>query len=218
MNEVVAELAKKYPAGLFLQVEAEEQPDIAESFDIEAVPAFIILRGHTLLARISGADASALTKAVEKHVATPSYKPQSHTDQKAAPPPSSASPAEADGNAETPEELEKRLQALMNQRKVVLFMKGTPDAPRCGFSKKISTLLKEQNVDFAHFDILTDENVRQGTQSLISPKQSILILAGLKKLNDWPTFPQLIVKGELVGGLDIVQEMVDNGELKEAVA
>lgn len=106
---------------------------------------------------------------MEKHVAAPSYKPQSHTDQKVAPPPISSSTTEEDGNEETPEELEKRLHALMNQSKVVLFMKGTPDVPRCGFSRKISALLTEQNVDFTHFDILLDENVRQGVQSLISP-------------------------------------------------
>jgi len=93
------------------------------------------------------------------------------------------------------------MRALMNQSKVVLFMKGNPETPRCGFSRRISALLKDQNVEFAHFDILTDENVRQG----------------LKTLNDWPTFPQLIVNGELVGGLDIVQEMVENGEFAELV-
>lgn len=81
-------------------------------------------------------------------------------------------------------------------------MKGSPDAPRCGFSRKIVNLLNEQGVQFASFDILQDEAVRQG----------------LKELNDWPTFPQLIVNGEFVGGLDIVKEMVDNGEFKEIVA
>ena len=89
----------------------------------------------------------------------------------------------------------------MHQSRVVLFMKGSPDAPRCGFSRKIVGLLKEHEVEFSHFDILTDEKVR----------------AGLKILNDWPTFPQLIVNGEFVGGLDIVQEMVENGEFDEVV-
>nr|GAT49888.1 glutaredoxin [Mycena chlorophos] len=183
MNAVVAELAKKHPTLLVLNVEAEEQADIAESFDIEAVPSFVVLRGHTLLARIAGADAPALTQAVAKHLAPP--------------PAPAAAPAKTTAPTnETPEELEKRMRGLMNQRRVVLFMKGTPDEPRCGFSRKISGLLRDHSVDFAHFDILSDEDVRQG----------------LKKLNDWPTFPQLIVNGELVGGLDIVQEMVENGE------
>ncbi|KAK0470361.1 glutaredoxin, partial [Desarmillaria tabescens] len=197
MNEVVFELSKKYPAVLFLQVEAESQPDIAESFDIDAVPSFVILRGHTLLDRISGANAQALTTAIAKHAASPSINPLSKTD---------LAPAKAadivSEKKETPEELEKRMRGLMKQSKVVLFMKGSPDAPRCGFSRKITGLLKDQNVEFTHFDILSDEDVRQG----------------LKRLNDWPTFPQLIIKGEFVGGLDIVQEMIDNGEFAEAIA
>ncbi|KAF6756887.1 thioredoxin [Ephemerocybe angulata] len=197
MNQVFQELAKKYPAALFLQVEAESQSDIAESFDVEAVPFFILLRGHTLLDRISGADASALTQAVAKHVSAPPYTPLSQTSQAPAKPPADfATPAAED---ETPEALEKRCRDLMNQSDVVLFMKGSPETPRCGFSRKIVGLLKDANVEFTSFDILTDEGVRQG----------------LKKLNDWPTFPQLIVKGELVGGLDIVQEMINSGELAQ---
>ncbi|KAJ2965462.1 hypothetical protein NUW54_g14111 [Trametes sanguinea] len=90
----------------------------------------------------------------------------------------------------------------MNQSKVVLFMKGSPDQPRCGFSRRIVDLLRSQGVEFSSFDILSDESVRQG----------------LKVLNNWPTFPQLIINGEFVGGLDVVKEMVDNGELKEMLA
>ena len=119
--------------------------------------------------------------------------PQSHTDQAPA-----AAPDVAE-KTESQEELARRLHSLMQQSKVVLFMKGVPDAPRCGFSRRIVGLLREQGVQFSSFDILQDESVRQG----------------LKVLNDWPTFPQLIVKGEFVGGLDVVKEMVDNGELKE---
>ncbi|KAJ6543558.1 glutaredoxin [Mycena vulgaris] len=194
MNAVVAELAKKHPGILALNVEAEEQADIAESFDIEAVPSFVILRGHTLLARIAGADAPALTQAIATHASgpVPTYAPKSRTD--AAPP-----TAQNGGAGETPEELDARLRRLMTQSQVVLFMKGNPAEPRCGFSRKIAALLKEQRVEFTTFDILEDEDVRQG----------------LKKLNDWPTFPQLIVNGELVGGLDIVQEMVESGEFAE---
>ncbi|KAF4613779.1 hypothetical protein D9613_008146 [Agrocybe pediades] len=201
MNEVAKELSKKYPAALFLQVEAETQSEISESFDIEAVPSFVILRGHLLLQRIAGADAPALTQAVAKHATAPVYSPLSKTDNAPAKAPTVV-PGVQEEDEESPEQLNERLRKLMNQSKVVLFMKGTPEAPRCGFSRRISALLKDQSVDFAHFDILSDEKVRQG----------------LKVLNDWPTFPQLIVNGELVGGLDIVQEMVDTGEFKELVA
>jgi hypothetical protein len=181
MNDVVAELAKKHPGILALNVEAEEQADIAESFEIEAVPSFVVLRvrllvaprnfryifsiqGHTLLARIAGADAPALTQAIATHAAgpIPTYAPKSYTN--AAPP-----TAQNGGAVETPEELDARLRQLMNQTKVVLFMKGNPEEPRCGFSRKISTLLKEQGVQFSHFDILQDEDVRQGALLFISP-------------------------------------------------
>ncbi|KAI0692460.1 glutaredoxin [Cerioporus squamosus] len=192
MNEVVLELAKKYPQILVLQVEAETQADIAESFEVEAVPTFVILRGHTLLGRISGADAPALTKAIAEHTRAPSsISPQSHTDR--------APAAPSDITSGPSEKTEEELRALMNRERVMLFMKGSPDAPRCGFSRRIVALLRDQGVEFGSFDILQDEGVR----------------AGLKVLNNWPTFPQLVIKGEFVGGLDVVTEMVENGELKE---
>ncbi|KAJ3740650.1 glutaredoxin [Lentinula detonsa] len=197
MNAVTIELAKKYPSILFLQIEAETQADIAESFDIESVPSLILLRGHTLLQRITGADAPALTSAVARFATGSSVNPQSKTDL----PPVKASDTVVE-KEDPSEDLESRMTRLMNQSQVVLFMKGSPDAPRCGFSRRICGLLRDQKVEFTHFDILSDENVRQG----------------LKKRNDWPTFPQLIINGEFVGGLDIVQEMVENGELTEALA
>ncbi|KAI9032152.1 thioredoxin-like protein [Hyaloraphidium curvatum] len=97
---------------------------------------------------------------------------------------------------------EQKLKALVSKEPVMCFIKGTPEAPRCGFSRQIVTILKEQGVEFGYFDILEDEEVR----------------AGLKQLFDWPTFPQLYVKGELIGGLDIVKEMVASGEFKDVVA
>ncbi|KAJ4468655.1 thioredoxin [Lentinula edodes] len=197
MNAVTVELANKYPSVLFLQIEAEVQSDISESFDIESVPSLILLRGHTLLQRISGADAPALTTAVAKFASSPSINPLSRTDLL----PAKASNAVIEV-ADPSEDLESRMTRLMNQSKVVLFMKGSPDAPRCGFSRRMTGLLRDQKVDFTHFDILSDEGVRQG----------------LKKRNDWPTFPQLIINGEFVGGLDIVQEMVENGEFVETLA
>ncbi|KAI9456790.1 glutaredoxin [Russula earlei] len=196
MAEVVTELSRKYPKLLSLQIEAESHNDISESFDIESVPSFIVLRGHTLLGRIVGADARALSETLAKHLtSSESTTPLSHSDRSPAPP-------LAAEKTETPEELESRLRQLMNSSKVVLFMKGSPDGPRCGFSRKICGLLRDNHIAYSHFDILTDESVRQG----------------LKKLNDWPTYPQLIVKGEFVGGLDIVQEMASNGELQELVS
>lgn len=77
---------------------------------------------------------------------------------------------------ETPEKLEERLRRLMTRSNVVLFMKGSPDEPRCGFSRKICGLLRDNNIEFSHFDILTDESVRQGE----SVSSRLLVLRGLK--------------------------------------
>ena len=101
-------------------------------------------------------------------------------------------------------DLNGRIKALLDSTPVLLFMKGSPEEPRCGFSRKIVGLLQTGGVNFEHFDILGDEEIRQG----------------LKKYSDWPTYPQLYVKSKLVGGLDIVSEMAedaDDGELAEAL-
>lgn len=96
--------------------------------------------------------------------------------------------------------LDERLDALIAQRRVMLFMKGTPDEPRCGFSAKVVQALRASGcTDFGSFDILSDEDVRQG----------------LKKKSNWPTFPQLYCQGELVGGCDIILEMEQDGSLKD---
>lgn len=179
------------------------------------MPSFVLLRGHTLLSRISGANASALSAAVATHVApTKSSGTGSVSKTSAAPRAASdvyeagstrngaaayAEEEEEDVVPETEEEIFARCKKLMEQSKVMLFMKGDPDTPRCGFSQKTVNLLRQEKVDFGHYDILKDENVRQG----------------LKKLNEWPTFPQIIVNGELIGGLDILKESIESGEFNE---
>ncbi|MBA0695395.1 hypothetical protein Goari_002022, partial [Gossypium aridum] len=100
------------------------------------------------------------------------------------------------------ETLEDHLKSLISSSPVMLFMKGTPDNPRCGFSSKVVNALKEEGIDFGSFDILTNDEVRQG----------------LKVFSNWPTFPQLYYKGELIGGCDIVLELRNNGELKATLS
>lgn len=180
MNQVVSELAAKYPQAMFLQVEAESQPDVSESFDVESVPTFVLLRGHTLLSRVSGANASALAAALASHAGSGngassgsvSNAPSSSTTSqpRAAP---STYPGAVQGSidshslhqppeSETQEELFERCKKLMSSNKVMLFMKGNPDQPKCGFSQKTVGLLKGEGVAFGTFDILQDEAVRQG--------------------------------------------------------
>lgn len=97
------------------------------------------------------------------------------------------------------EAIKKKIENLINSEKVFLFMKGTPIDPQCGFSKKVSEILQNMNIDFGSCNILEDENTRQG----------------IKEYSNWPTIPQLFVEGKFVGGCDIVEQMNDSGELKE---
>lgn len=92
------------------------------------------------------------------------------------------------------DDLEARLTQLTNAAPAMLFMKGTPSAPQCGFSRQLVSILRENNVRYGFFNILADDEVRQG----------------LKEFSEWPTFPQLYLKGELVGGLDIVKEELES--------
>ena len=85
----------------------------------------------------------------------------------------------------------------IESNEVCLFMKGTPDAPQCGFSMAVTNILKILEVNFKSVDVLANQNVREG----------------IKVYSDWPTIPQLYVKNEFIGGCDIVKEMYENGEL-----
>ena len=86
----------------------------------------------------------------------------------------------------------------IDNNEICLFMKGTPDAPQCGFSMAVSNMLKILEVKFKGVNVLEDEKLRQG----------------VKTFSDWPTIPQLYIKKEFIGGCDIVKEMFENGELK----
>ena len=96
-------------------------------------------------------------------------------------------------------EINEQIKKLIGENDICLFLKGTPDAPQCGFSMAVSNVLKHLNVKFKGINILEDEHLRKG----------------IKEFSDWPTIPQLYVKGEFVGGCDIVKEMFEKGELKK---
>jgi Grx4 family monothiol glutaredoxin len=95
--------------------------------------------------------------------------------------------------------LEERVGGLIKQSRVMLFMKGLPSAPKCGFSRTIVEILDKLDCEYDSFNILEDDVVRQE----------------LKRIANWPTYPMLFCDGELVGGLDVVKEMNEAGELKE---
>ena len=94
-------------------------------------------------------------------------------------------------------EIKDKINNAINENDICLFMKGTPDSPQCGFSMAVTNILKHLNVKFKGINVLEDENLRQG----------------IKEFSDWPTIPQLYIKGEFIGGCDIVKEMFENGEL-----
>ncbi|KAH0545039.1 hypothetical protein FGG08_000810 [Glutinoglossum americanum] len=228
MSSVLSALAASYPPASpplisFFSINAEELPDISEEYDVSAVPFLVLLRDKKVLETLSGSDAAKLRDAVERHAG----KGTSTAAKAALPPlqkvetptatdtigvaatagqhnqvPSDGGPAttlastSATGDAGSTGEnsLHSRLTSLVSAAPVMLFMKGTPSTPQCGFSRQVVALLRAHEVRYGFFNILADDEVRQG----------------LKTFADWPTFPQLWVAGELVGGLDIVKEEFEN--------
>lgn len=137
------------------------------------MPTFVLVRdGHETF-RVNGAKPEELVTAVEKGLVQ-----------------------------EGPEDLKTRLQALINRHRFMIFIKGTPQAPRCGFTRQLLALLDTHAIKYDYFDILQDEAIRQG----------------LKEFSDWPTYPQIYFEGELVGGLDILKEMAETGQLAQLAA
>lgn len=177
MNEVMAELAKEYANTTFVKLEAEAVPEVSEKYEIASVPTFLFFKAGEKVDRLDGAHAPELTKKVQSLSV-------------------SGGPGGAAGRSTN--DLNQRLKKLINAASCMVFMKGTAQEPRCGFSRQLVELLKGRNIQFSTFDILSDEEVRQG----------------LKTYSNWPTYPQLYVDGELVGGLDIVKELAESGELE----
>lgn len=99
-------------------------------------------------------------------------------------------------------DIKDKIQQQLSSAKIVLYMKGSPQLPQCGFSAKVTQLLGACGAQFNSYDVLSDAELRQG----------------LKEYSHWPTFPQLYINGQLVGGCDIVSELYQQGELQKLVA
>eukprot|EP00873_Tetraselmis_striata_P011990 jgi/Tetstr1/432254/TSEL_002289.t1 len=188
MDMVLEELAKEHSGMKFVRVEAEEVYDVSEKYNVASVPYVVFLKNGKQVDTLDGADVPALVGKV-KQLAGGSVAPA------AAP----ATVAPAPGSTQ---DVTARIKALLAAPGVLLFMKGNAEEARCGFSRRVVDALQATGVPFRTFDILGDEEVRQG----------------LKTYSDWPTFPQLYVNGELLGGCDIVEEMSADGSLKEALS
>ena len=100
------------------------------------------------------------------------------------------------------EEVKNKIENNIQKNDVCLFMKGTPDEPQCGFSMAVSNVLKHLEIKFTGINILEDSDLRDG----------------IKVYSEWPTIPQLYIKGEFIGGCDIVKEMFENGELQKILS
>ncbi|KAM7350014.1 glutaredoxin 3 [Cochliomyia hominivorax] len=174
VQDVLEDLSKLLGDKLaFVKIAAEDFPEVAMKHQIDAVPTVIIFAKNTAIDRVDGVDIASLTAKCKKlGAATVSEQP-----------------------------LEERLKALINKAPLMIFMKGDRDAPRCGFSKQLIAIVNELGLPYETFDILTDEEVRQG----------------LKTYSDWPTYPQVYVKGDLIGGLDIIKELKANNELEQTL-
>lgn len=178
MSLVFQTLSQRYHEKLcFALLEAETLPVISSKLHVSVVPTFVGIRSGSVVWKLEGANPPELGKIVKKFAENPNE----------------FSPLEV---TPAPTDINDRLRALVSSAPVMLFMKGTPEAPRCGFSRKTVEILQRNDVPFSFFDILQDDDVR----------------AGLKKLYDWPTYPQLYVNGQLIGGYDIVNEIASGGE------
>ena len=99
------------------------------------------------------------------------------------------------------EDIKNQIETLIKSKEIFLFMKGTKDQPMCGFSAQVVHLLNKHKVDFDSFNVMNDWDIREG----------------IKEYSQWPTIPQLYIKGEFIGGCDIVKEMHEAGEMQEII-
>ena len=174
LHEIFNALSMKYSQISFYSVEVEQVPEISESLDLSVVPSFLTFVGVNNISKLEGADPSGLNKLI---------KSLNDLDLELI-------------NYNATSVLNDKLSKLVNTASVMVFVKGTLASPKCGFSRQIMDILKKHEIPFASFDILSDDEVRQG----------------LKVFSDWPTYPQLYVHGKLIGGLDIVKEIDSSGE------
>ena len=187
LQAILSALAGTAPDIFFAKIDAEEVSDLSDEYQVTMVPTIILWNNGKVVEKIEGGvDASQLTQAVQRLIsATESTGTVAKTSTTT--------------TADPEKQLTERLDRLIKSDTVMLFMKGVPSAPRCGFSRQAVEILQKEQIPFGSFDILTDETVRQG----------------LKKHSNWPTYPQIYLNGELIGGLDILKETVEEGPLKE---
>jgi Grx4 family monothiol glutaredoxin len=164
------------------QVDVEQNNDLATEFTITSVPMIACVKKGQTIKRIDTLDPTNLTNMVREQLRLLEM----------------VSTNESGESVDPKETFKAYLKKLTTRAPVMIFMKGHPEAPRCGFSKQLVELLAKHNIKYESFDILQDEDVRQG----------------LKEYSEWPTYPQIYVKGEFIGGLDILKQLDESGEIE----
>ena len=167
-------------------VDVEANNDLATQFSVISVPMIVCVRDGKVLKKIDTLEPTKLEKIISEVIRM--VKVVSGVE-------------EADPSVDPKVAFREYLKKLTTRAPVMVFMKGEPNQPRCGFSRQLVELLGKHDISYKTFDILEDEEVRQG----------------LKEYSDWPTYPQIYANGEFIGGLDILKQMEDSGELESTL-
>lgn len=198
VSSVLHELAADHPTVEFITIDVDHPsvPEISTVFPVKSVPTVVALLAGKAIGIVEGFNIPQTVSLIESSVSKLSSTPTPATTTKKVNPSiqETTSPSSA-------ELLHKRLKDLVNSAPIMLFMKGDPTTPKCGYSRTVVEILNENNVQYSTFDILSDNDVREG----------------LKVLFNWPTYPQLYAKGELLGGYDVICELATNSELLDAL-
>jgi Grx4 family monothiol glutaredoxin len=160
------------------RLNADHFTDFLTLQNVTAVPTVLIYFRARLIDRVNGFNQSDLLKKIKLHITKIDLTPRKieHTDIN----------------------MENQIRHLLQSSPVLLFMKGTPTDPQCGFSRQACHILDEHKIKYDYFDVLSDSNIREQ----------------LKKYSNWNTYPQLYLDGEFIGGLDIMKQMIENGEFQ----
>lgn len=180
MSAEMAALASQYPVTVppsisFVGINAKALPTSAKEYGVSTAPCVVCLRSEQILESIKGSNIARIHGALDRHAGITANRIPTSLDVVSVPTELSAA-------------LVVRLSGLVKMAPVMLFMKGTRETPLCRFSRRMVKLLQDHSIEYGFFNILADEDVRNG----------------LKQFGEWPTFPQLWVDGELIGGLEIV--------------
>eukprot|EP00919_Chromeraceae_sp_WS-2016_P059788 GHVR01142098.1.p1 GENE.GHVR01142098.1~~GHVR01142098.1.p1 ORF type:complete len:227 (+),score=58.79 GHVR01142098.1:21-701(+) len=170
----------------FYQIDGDKGSDLMKRLGVQSVPTVLLIKQGNEISRVEGHDPQRLVSLVRQH----SISTNTNSNNK-----------DVLNNVVpcTIDDVNKRIESIIKSHDNILFMKGSKSNPFCKFSRMMIELLSNQGVEYDTFDILTDEKVRQG----------------LKEYSNWPTFPQLYVKGEFVGGVDVVRDMQTDGSFDQ---